>query len=328
MSEGVDRPRIPKEKPVFKTVEVQGCPWRYLEYGNPQGQPILNIHGWLGSTAEGEDKLSRAFTGESQNSEGLRLLSTHDQKAAEALATRVKGLANKYHVITPALPGFGTTEPLPVNPTLDALADSLFAFQQATHTEGAVIFGVSMGGIIATKLAARHPESTNMLVLQGTMTRPEDFNSMYYIAARIAGIPKVSKLLENAEWPWAVSRWLFKKLDKDYRLTDPEDQERLVNTVARGDKKTAVATFKEIGNEIQGDIDRVTCPVVVLDGAHAEMVPIMKSHDVTKRFPTRTVFLPIGGHAGKLGHALINRFPEGVAAWVDHVFTKVTSRQE
>lgn len=62
---------------VRKSVEVNGRKWSYLEYGNPNGVPLLNIHGWLGSSAEGQDHLSRAFIGEPQNSKGFKEVSEH-----------------------------------------------------------------------------------------------------------------------------------------------------------------------------------------------------------------------------------------------------------
>lgn len=316
-----------KERATFRNIEINGHMWRYLEYGNPQGQPILNIHGWLGSTAEGEDKLSRAFIGELQDSEGLQRLREHNQTSAEALVARISGLEGKYHVVTPALPGFGTTAPLTGDVSLTRIVGELYEFQKATHTENAIVFGTSMGGIVATKLAARYPESTKVLVLQGTMTRPDDMNRTYYTIGQIVAARPIAHFLEQFDLTQRFFAELARRVDKDLKKTDPEDQERMLTTMEKGDTRTALATLKDIGSNLEEDMKRVSCPVVVLDGVHGEMVPIEKSHEVAKRFPTRAVFLPIGGHAGELGHALINRFPEGVAAWVDYVYNTIVAKK-
>lgn len=139
--QGPESLRLTKETPrqgengVKKSVEVNGRTWHYLEYGNPDGKPILNIHGWLGSSAQGQDHLSRAFAGEPQNSPGAQTLSEYhdanrsDKPVARIIENSVRKLEGKYHVIAPELPGFGKTEPLS-KVTLDDMADELAEFQK------------------------------------------------------------------------------------------------------------------------------------------------------------------------------------------------------
>ena len=326
---------------VRKSVEVNGKKWEYLEYGNPDGQPLLNVHGWLGSSAEGQDHLSRAFAGEPQDSQGLRNLeeykdSDHPEidykNTADHIREEVGNLKGKYRIISPELPGFGRTEVLD-SVSLDNMADALFEFQKAVGLDNSIAFGSSMGGILAIKLAARHPEQVRALVLQGTMTRPEDMDRIAYILAQIATLKPIEAVLRKLN----ISKKLFAgivKGSKDYKIADTETQQRIISDTLSADSQTASATLREIGKDIEADIKKVECPVIVLDGANGDLVPIMNSARASTRFhpevpnaekvsEKKVVFLPVGGRAGKQGHNIINTLPE-IALLVDDVVSNIT----
>lgn len=340
-------PQIPeteqRKNGVRKTVEVNGRKWEYLEYGNPDGKPLLNVHGWLGSSAEGQDRLSRAFAGEVVDSPGMQHLSEyrdpeHPEKdyrqVADNIAEEVKGMNGKYHIISPELPGFGKTEALD-NVSLDAMADELAAFQKETGMESSVVFGSSMGGILATKLAARHPEEVRAIVLQGTMTQPDDMNRIPYIAAQFATLKPVAAFLNRL----GISKNLFASIvkgSKDFKIADEQTQQRIISDTLSADARTASVTLREIGRNIEQDIQKVQCPVVVVDGANGDLVPILNSARAAARFHPETpekdlvaekkvVFLPIGGRAGEQGHNIVNTAPEFVAGTVSSVLDKVAS---
>lgn len=317
------------ENGVQKTVEVNGKTWFYLEYGNPEGEPLLNIHGWLGSSAEGQDHLSRAFAGEVQNSPGLGTLTKERPEVAKAIADDTRALEGKYHIIAPQLPGFGKTERLD-NISLDTLADALADFQKATGTKDSVVFGSSLGGILAIKLAARHHELVKAIVLQGTMTQPEDMDKRAYILAQIATRGPIPTILDKL----GISKKLFAsvvKKSQDFKIADKETRERIISDTLTADTQTATKTLREIGKDIGSDIIKdVVCPVVVIDGASGDLVPIISSQKAALRFhpevapeklvaQKKVVFLPVGGH----GHNIVNTFPEGVVALVDAVLDKL-----
>lgn len=352
------------ESGVRRTVEVNGQPWHYIEYGNSEGQTILNVHGWLGSSAEGADHVSRAFVGEPQDSPGLQKLKEERPEAAQGLEDRVRTLEGKYHVISPDLPGFAGTEPME-NVSLDSLADSLAEFQKATGAERSIVVGTSMGGILAAKMAARHPESVDAIVLQGTMTRPRDLVPIadknlrqileskdvknlliygmeklrippLYIGMQAATLGSMPDILNR----FGLDKKLFRSIvggSKDFKMADAETQERIMREADTSDLETSANTLREIGRDIGQDIENVQCPVVIMDGVNGEMVPIMRSHDVaSKRFypntpsgekyPQKVVFLPIGGYGGEQGHNLVNTFPEAMATWVDYVNEKIVAK--
>ncbi len=322
---------------VRKSVEVNGRNCEYLEYGNPDGIPFLNVHGWLGASAEGNDRLSRALAGENQNSPGLQSLKENVPEGARKVMELVESLKGKYHIISPELPGFGHSEALN-EPTLDKISDEMVAFQEALGLDKLVVFGSSMGGILGIKLAARHPGAVRALVIQGTMARPSDMKTMEYIISRVATFPPIKMAVENIPLLARIAKdKLFKpgvQKSKDFQMATPENQELMLSDVDVADPKTALSTLKGIGGHLEEDIDRIEVPTVVLDGTAGELVPIAKSKDIAGRFhrqekdnkenlrrniiERKTMYFQVGGVAGEHGHSVINSAPEEVAVLINH----------
>jgi len=322
-----------------KTVEVNGRVWSYLEYGNPKGIPILEVHGWGGAGAEGNDWFSRAFAGEVINSSGLQTLARNKPESAQSLANTIRSLEGKYHIIVPELPGSGVTEPLE-RISINNLVDELAEFAKATNMKGSIAVGNSAGGIYVTKLAARHPElETKAVVLEGTMTRPSDMDKMLYLLSQVITFGPIPNILikfglDKKLWAFAL------KKSKDYQVASEEIKKWMLEATMRGDSKTTVKLLREIGRDIGENIKKVECPVVVLDGAHGDMVPILKQAKQATRFhpeispnsekiaQRKMVFLPIGGKAGEQGHGILSDFPEGLVALIDTSLNKMITQDQ
>ena len=329
-----------------KSVEVNGKRWEYLEYGNPDGIPILNVHGWLSASAEGNERLSKALAGEVQNSIGLQSLDRSVEeggtpKGAAKVRALVESLKGKYHIIAPQLPGFGHSEAID-DPFLDGMADALADFQQAVGLEKPIFFGSSMGGILGVKLAARHPEAVRALVIQGTMAEPTDMKTREYLFSRVATFPPIKIAVENIPWLANLAKEkIFKpgiQTTKDFQLATPENRELMLNDVDAADPKTILSTLRGIGSHLERDIDRISAPVIVMDGTAGELVPIAKSKEIAGRFhqesPPRgnrdkpnlgdkiadkkVMYFQVGGVAGEHGHSVINSAPEEVAVLINH----------
>lgn len=74
-----------------------------------------------------------------------------------------------YRVVAWDAPGYGLS-PLPAGPYgIELLAEAAAALIRARGTRRNVVFGHSMGGLIAPKLAAAHPDLVQGLVLSATM---------------------------------------------------------------------------------------------------------------------------------------------------------------
>lgn len=74
-------------------------------------------------------------------------------------------LSDDHHVVTWDAPGYGQSDD-PTSPmTMDDYADAAADCIRACFRDGAHVVGMSWGGVIATRLAVRHPELVKGLIL-------------------------------------------------------------------------------------------------------------------------------------------------------------------
>jgi pimeloyl-ACP methyl ester carboxylesterase len=114
-----------------KYVEVAGRRVRYLECG--VGEPIVLIHGWIGS--------------------------------AENFHKWVPALEGRRRMVIPDLPGFGETPPLDGPHDVAALAGFLDAFATELGLELFDLGGLCLGATVAIELARINPRRVRQLVL-------------------------------------------------------------------------------------------------------------------------------------------------------------------
>jgi pimeloyl-ACP methyl ester carboxylesterase len=95
-------------------------------------------------------------------------------------SAQVAGLSDSFRIIAVDLPGHGTRADERF--TLDAAADSVARVIDDAAGGRAVVVGLSLGGYVATHLAARSPERVRGLVLAGTSTEPAGVRAAPYRA--------------------------------------------------------------------------------------------------------------------------------------------------
>jgi pimeloyl-ACP methyl ester carboxylesterase len=310
----------------LQTKEVGGINWKYRIYGKPipesgiandEADNYINVHGWLGSSSQGNERMSLALAGIVPNTPETKTLQVNSQDpeltqdpastlTAARLLKETRDRQGKVRVINPDLPGFGETQPLD-NASLDAMADSLVEFTKATFGEKSPTFiGTSMGGILAIKAEARHPGTFKGIVLQGTMVEPKDMAAapgMYYVM-QAHSWPPVARF---AEWTEKVAdnlsargsrfagvmdklrlgRTMFKRGVEgslDYRMADEGTQKLVMDAFPKMDTDTMWKTYRELGRDITEDISKITCPGMIIDGAAGNLVPAGNSEKNAKLF--------------------------------------------
>ncbi len=117
-------------------------------------------------------------------------------------AAQVADLSDQYRVITLDLPGHGTRSSERF--TLDDAADSVGRVIDAAAGGRALVVGLSLGGYVATHLAARSPERVRGLVLAGTSTEPAGVRAAPYRALGWVMATFDGHGLET------VNRWFFR----------------------------------------------------------------------------------------------------------------------
>lgn len=112
-------------------------------------------------------KLARGALSYREAGSGPSLLLLHGMSGGSASWVRqFQALADRYRVISWDAPGFGDSEP--VEGGADAFAAQALALMRALGCGPSTVVGHSMGGIVAVRLAANHPDHVTGLVLSCT----------------------------------------------------------------------------------------------------------------------------------------------------------------
>jgi pimeloyl-ACP methyl ester carboxylesterase len=118
----------------YRTIRVDGTEVFYREGGEHAASTLLLLHGFPSSSAQYEQLMQR--------------------------------LEDRYHVIAPDYPGFGQSPPLEGTTTFDRLADVIDGFTDAKRLNRFSLYMFDFGSPVGFRLASRHPERVQGLVLQ------------------------------------------------------------------------------------------------------------------------------------------------------------------
>src|SRR5262245_52122841 len=118
----------------YRTVEVEGAGLCYREGGEHDAPALLLLHGFPSSSAQYQSLMER--------------------------------LEDRHHVIAPDYPGFGQSASLGGGTTFDRLADVVEGFTNAIGLERFSLYMFDFGAPVGFRLATRHPERVQALVLQ------------------------------------------------------------------------------------------------------------------------------------------------------------------
>lgn len=100
--------------------------------------------------------------------EGAPLLLLHSApRSSRAYRMLLPHLAPRFRAIAPDLPGFGQSDPLGPNVTMEALADAMAEFLHSLGLAKAHVFGYHTGNKVAAALGANHASRVDRLILCG-----------------------------------------------------------------------------------------------------------------------------------------------------------------
>lgn len=187
-------------------MDVNGMRIHYRDEGNPEGQPIVLIHGILSS------------------------LHTWDKWNA--------GLADNYRIISLDVPGFGLTGG-PKNP--DDFSESLLhssfeTFISQLQIDDFILVGNSLGGYISAHYAAKSPDKVNKLILIDPAGAPQDLPFIL----NLASMPGINTLAANVFPPFIVAMGV-KDVYGDPDRISQENMDRYIHLSLRPGAKQAYA---------------------------------------------------------------------------------------
>lgn len=235
---------------------------RHLHYLDPHpegGEPVLLIHG-LGAT-------------------GLSWL-------PQFAALQAAG----FRPLAPDVPGFGGS-PHRGRWRVEGAAEALVGLLDALDLPQAHVVGVSMGGVLAQRIAVAHPQRVKRLVLVVTFAHlaPAGWLTWLYFAWRFALV----MALGPARQAQAVARRLFPAPEQavwreafveQVRQADPRAYRQAMLALGRFDGRPALA--------------RIQAPTLVVIGEADEIVPPPLQAELAQGIPGALVWrLPGHGHA-------------------------------
>jgi 2-hydroxy-6-oxonona-2,4-dienedioate hydrolase len=127
----------------------------------------------------------------------------------EAFTKNLRALGAKYRVIAYDYPGHGWTTTTGTDLEIDDYIDHLSGLMDALGIQRAHLSGESLGGWVAVKFAARHPDRVGRLVLNtpgGTMATPEVMERIRSLSQAAADDPSDEKIRARLEWLMADPR--------------------------------------------------------------------------------------------------------------------------
>ena len=115
----------------------------------------------------------------------------------------IERFAHRYTVIAPDTPGFGHSDPLPGEPTIDDFARATLEFADALGLEKFALFGMHTGGLIGMHTGWIAPERLSALIVDGY--------ALFNDAERARYTGKYLPVFEPT-WDGGHLRWLWSRM--------------------------------------------------------------------------------------------------------------------
>ncbi len=175
------------------------------------------------------------------------------------------------------------------------------------------VFGVSMGGAIAQRVALDHPDRVSALILAVTWARPIEFMRRQNMLAReIIASGGTEGLLE------AALMWMF---TPEFFEVGRETIDRMIAAffADTGPEATApdvlVAQLEAIEkHDTLAELGEISCPTLVIGGRRDMMVPAFASNEIAAAIPGARLELMDTGHGCMVEE--MERFNASVAGFL------------
>jgi pimeloyl-ACP methyl ester carboxylesterase len=256
MNDAVDEPYLERfgELPRSLRVQANGASLHLLEWGDPQAQPVLLVHGMRAH--------ARWFT-----------------PVGPALGAGFRALALD-------LRGHGQSEQTPPYGHV-AYADDVVALCDALQLERPILVGHSMGGSVVVRAAASLGQRLHALVLVDAGLGPPPRMALHRPEQRDAS-PREPMVFETYE----QARARFKLRPGD-TVASPELLEHLarhaiVQLPGGGFSWRFAPDITQRSSPLRGPLDgtAIRCPVISIWGEHSLILKRVDARDVGERFPS------------------------------------------
>lgn len=251
-----------------KWMSFAGLRMHYQDEGNPDGQPIVLLHGMLSS------------------------LGTWDEWK--------KGLLADYRVISLDVPGFGLTGgPENEEDYNEVLLHASFQhFIDELELDDFVLAGNSLGGYMSAHYAANNPNKVKKLILIDPAGAPQDMP--FFL--NLASMPVVNSVVSNVLPTIFISLAVKDAYGEEERITE-ESVQRYIDFSLKPGARTAYANSIALvsdKNDRQEPLDfaTITAPTLLMWGDEDRWVPTELSQLWLDNIPNSSLITyPNVGHA-------------------------------
>lgn len=262
--------------PTLLRVPTLGIDTRAWQYGDPDGAPLLLVHGFRG------------------DHHGL-------QGVAQGLAEALPGV----RAIVPDLPGFGETPAIPGREhDIELYGEWLRAFAAAAAPDGFAVLGHSFGSlVVAASIAGGLRPSRLILVnpisapaLEGPQAALTQLAIGYYRAADLLPQRAARRLLGNPVIVRVMSEVMAKTGDPELRSWIHGQHDAYFSTFS--DPTTLLQAFRASVSHTVPEFARAfTMPTLLIAGERDDITPLSKQLELHRRIPgSRLRIIPGTGH--------------------------------
>jgi pimeloyl-ACP methyl ester carboxylesterase len=238
-----------------------------------------------------------------EGGEGPPLLLVHGLGGAAWNFTEMQPHLAGRRLIVPDLPGHGGSSPLPAAASLRGFADALVPLID----ERVDVLGHSLGGVVALRLAERHPSLVRR-VLVAAAAGISSSTRWAELTIQLMGIVQPARIAGRRVERIAASRRLRRLVFGGLEVSNTDLlSERAVHGFLRAPAlhtDSLGAGLALAADDPRHDLERVQCPVLLLWGARDKQVPVEDGFEYARRLraPLRVI--------ADCGHLLIGERPE------------------
>jgi pimeloyl-ACP methyl ester carboxylesterase len=179
--------------------------------------------------------------------------------------------------------------------SIEQMAEETLRLMDELDIADAVIFGVSMGGTIAQKIALEHPERVKALILAVTFARPIEYMRREQSLAKA--------IFEKADFDTFLEGSLIHLFSPEFFEIGEETIDRMVRAFyAEGGPEPAGAealTAQLDAMEkfdVLAELGRIEVPTLVIGATLDMMVPYFASEEIARAIPNARLETLEGGH--------------------------------
>jgi pimeloyl-ACP methyl ester carboxylesterase len=254
-----------------RTIDVNGVPFAYREYGPESGVPVVFLHHFTAVLDDWDPRI-------------------------------MDGIAAHHRVIAFDNRGVGATGSK-VPSDLETMGVDAIDFIRAMGLDKVDLFGFSVGGAVAQMVALQEPDLVRRMVVAGS--GPRGGGGIWRMPFIVGGA--YAKAFATRKDP---RHFLFFPRNAEGKKASADYFQRLAERTNDRDKpisrQAALAQLRAItsaGLHAPDDLSAIKVPVLVANGDHDLMVASAHSADMARRLPdAKLVIYPNSGHGGVFQH--------------------------